>query len=177
MPLKKELLVASSFSVVFQWLSSGLSVCSKYANNTGLLLGHRWVLASASVVPVASQCTCGSSGLPVSSNYANDELWTATGNSLGDSISQCGSSVVCPVGSQWTDSIWFGGHQVRSPPGMQPLMYTNGMARVVWDKPISFELQPQINKTCNGAHIQGMHRVMLKCSHVWTAKLVCIAVQ
>ena len=33
--------------------------------NTGSSLEHHWVLASASVVPVASQCTCGSSGLPV----------------------------------------------------------------------------------------------------------------
>ena len=39
--------------------------------NTGLPLEHHWVQASASVVPVASQCTCGSSGLPVCSNYAN----------------------------------------------------------------------------------------------------------
>ena len=33
--------------------------------NTGSPLEHHWVLASGSVVPVASQCTCGSSGLPV----------------------------------------------------------------------------------------------------------------
>ena len=33
--------------------------------NTGSPVEHHWVLASASVVPVASQCTCGSSGLPV----------------------------------------------------------------------------------------------------------------
>ena len=33
--------------------------------NTGSPLEHHWVLASASVVPVVSQCTCGSSGLPV----------------------------------------------------------------------------------------------------------------
>ena len=33
--------------------------------NTGSPLEHHWVLASASVVPVASKCTCGSSGLPV----------------------------------------------------------------------------------------------------------------
>ena len=33
--------------------------------NTGLPLEHHWVLASASVVPVASQCIYGSSGLPV----------------------------------------------------------------------------------------------------------------
>ena len=32
MPLEKELLVASVFPVVFQWLSSGLPVCSNYAN-------------------------------------------------------------------------------------------------------------------------------------------------
>ena len=39
--------------------------------NTGSPLGNHLVLASASVVPVASQGTCGSSGLPVCSNYAN----------------------------------------------------------------------------------------------------------
>ena len=33
--------------------------------NTGSPLEHHWVLASASVVPVASQCTCGYSRLPV----------------------------------------------------------------------------------------------------------------
>ena len=33
--------------------------------NTGLPLEHHWVQASASVVPVASQCTYVSSGLPV----------------------------------------------------------------------------------------------------------------
>ena len=35
--------------------------------NTGSPLEHHWVLASASVVPVASKCNCGSSGLPVRS--------------------------------------------------------------------------------------------------------------
>ena len=39
--------------------------------NIGLPLGHHCVLASASVVPATSQCTCGSRGLPVCSNYAN----------------------------------------------------------------------------------------------------------
>ena len=33
--------------------------------NTGSPLGHHWDLALADVVAVASQCTCGSSGLPV----------------------------------------------------------------------------------------------------------------
>ena len=90
--------------------------------NNGSPLGHHWVLASASVVPMASQCTCGSSGLPVCSNYANLH-WIATGTPLGAGISQwCSSgipvylwlhwssSVVCPVVSQCTDRIWFGGH-------------------------------------------------------------------
>ena len=66
---------ASVLPVVFQWSSSGFPVVFQCVPimqiNTGSLLGHHWVLASASVVPVASQCTCGSSGLPACSNYAN----------------------------------------------------------------------------------------------------------
>ena len=50
--------------VAFQWSSSVFQLCK-------LTLDRHWVLASASVVPVASQCACGSSGLPVCSNYAN----------------------------------------------------------------------------------------------------------
>ena len=50
-------------------------------------------------------------------------------------------------------------------------MYTTAMVRVVWAKLISFDLQPQINKNYNGAHIKGMHRVMLKYSHVLRAEL------
>ena len=60
---------------------------------------------------------------------------------------------------------------------MQPFMYTTGMAKIVWAKLISFALQPQIHKSYNGAHIQGMHRVMLKYSHVWRAELIAIAEQ
>ena len=66
---------ASVLPVVFQWSSSGFPVVFQCVPimqiNTGSPLGHHWVLASASVVPVASQCTCGSSGFPVCSNYAN----------------------------------------------------------------------------------------------------------
>ena len=66
---------ASVLPVVFQWSSSGFPVVFQCVPimqiNTGSPLGHHWVQASASVVPVASQCTCGSSGLPVCSNYAN----------------------------------------------------------------------------------------------------------
>ena len=61
--------------VCFQWSSSGCPVvfqCVPFMQiNTGSPLEHHWVLASAIVAPVASQCTCGSSGLPVCSNYAN----------------------------------------------------------------------------------------------------------
>ena len=88
---------------------------------TGLQLGDHWVPGSASVVLLASQCTCGSSDLPVCSNYANYHC-IATERQLADSISQCGSSVVCPVVSQCTDSIWFGGQQVKSLASTQPLM-------------------------------------------------------
>ena len=60
---------------------------------------------------------------------------------------------------------------------MPPLMYTTGMVRVVWVKLISYDLQPQIHKNYDGAHIKGMHRVMLKYSHVLRAELVSIAEQ
>ena len=53
---------ASGLPVAFQWSSSVFQLC-KF--KTGSPLGHHWVLPSASVVPVASQCTLGSSGLPV----------------------------------------------------------------------------------------------------------------
>ena len=66
---------ASVLPVVFQWCSSGFPVVFQCVPimqiNTGSPLEHHWALASASVVPVAFQCTCGSSGLPVCYNYAN----------------------------------------------------------------------------------------------------------
>ena len=66
---------------------------------------------------------------------------------------------------------------------MPPLMYTTGMVRV-WAKLISYDLKHQIHKNYNqihknynGAHIKGMHRVMLQYSHVLRAELVSIAEQ
>ena len=47
--------------------------------NTGSPLEHHWVLASASVIPVASQCTCGSSGLPVRSVQWYPSVLTESG--------------------------------------------------------------------------------------------------
>ena len=98
------------------------------------------------------------SSLPVAFQWSSS-VFQLCKLTLGASISQCGSSgipvylwlqwsssVVCPVASQCTDIIWFGGHWVRSLPSMQPLMNTTGMARVVWAKLISFDLQPQTHK-------------------------------
>ena len=69
MPLEKELLVASVLPVCFQWPSSGFPVVFRCVPimqiNTGSPLEHHWVLALASVLPVASQRICGSHGLPV----------------------------------------------------------------------------------------------------------------
>ena len=64
---------------------------------------------------------------------------------------------------KYSRSIWFGGQQVRSLPRTQPLVYTTGMAYgVVWAKLIQFELQRQIQKNYNGAHIKSKNEVMLK---------------
>ena len=74
---------ASVLPVVFQWLSSGFPVVFQCVPimqiNTGSPLEHHWVLASASVVPVASQCTCGSSGLPVRSVQWYPSVLTESG--------------------------------------------------------------------------------------------------
>ena len=55
-----------------QWSSSVFQLCK-------LTLEHHWVQASASVVPVASQCTCGSSGLPVWSDQWYPSVLTESG--------------------------------------------------------------------------------------------------
>ena len=71
--------------VWFQWHPSVLAApvvfqCVPIMQiNTGLPLEHHWVLASASVVPVASQCTCGSSGLPVWSAQWYPSVLTESG--------------------------------------------------------------------------------------------------
>ena len=69
--------------VCFQLSSSGFPVVFQCVPimqiNTGSPLGHHWELASASVVPVASQCTCGSSGLPVWSVQWHPSVLTESG--------------------------------------------------------------------------------------------------
>ena len=92
---------SSGLPLAFQWCSS----VPIMQINTGSPLGHHWVLASASVCPVASQCTCDSSSVPVCSNYANKH-WISSGTPLGASVSQCGSSGT-PVylWLQWPSSV------------------------------------------------------------------------
>ena len=191
MPLEKCQCASSGLPVAFQWSSSVFQLCKSTLDyhwdttgckhqpvwfqwhpsvlvapvvfqcvpimqiNTGSPLEHHWVLASASVVPVASQCTFGSSGLPVRSVQWYPSVLTESGLEVIGSL----------------------GHWVRSLPSMRPLIYTTAMVRVVWAKLISFDLQPQIHRNYNGAHIKGMHRVMLKYSHVLRAELASIAEQ
>ena len=107
------------FPVCFQWYSIGLPVVIQRAPfmqiKTRLPLGYRRVLAWASVVPVASQCTCGYSYLPVCSNYANKH-WIAIGRPLGDSISQYCSSAASGV-----EVIMSGHFPACKPLCMQPV--------------------------------------------------------
>ena len=55
-----------------QWSCRVFQLCK-------LTLDHHWALASASVVPVAFQCTCGSSGLPVWSVQWHPSVPTESG--------------------------------------------------------------------------------------------------
>ena len=57
--------------------------------NTGSPLEHHWALASASVVPVVFQCTCGYSGLPMWSVQWHPSVPTESGlEVIGQVISQ-----------------------------------------------------------------------------------------
>ena len=60
---------------------------------------------------------------------------------------------------------------------MRPLAYTTAMVNVVWAELILFDLQSQMHNNYNGGRIKGMHRVMLKYSHVLRAELSSIAEQ
>ena len=78
MPLEKGLLLASVFPMRFQWFSSDLPALFQCVQIMQIMQ-----IASASVVPLAPQCTCCSNGLPVCSNYAN-KRWIVTERPLGD---------------------------------------------------------------------------------------------
>ena len=140
--------------VCFQWSSSGFQVVFQCVPimqiNTGLPLGHHWVLASASVVPVASQCIYGSSGLPVCSNYAKltlDRHWVLASASVVPVAPQCtcGSSGLPVWSVQWYPSVLteFGLEVIRSGhfPACDPLCI-----QLVWWE--LFELN-WFHLTCN----------------------------
>ena len=100
--------------VCFQWSSSGFPVVFQCVPimqiNTGLPLGHHWVQASASVVQVASQCTCGSSGLPIMQINTGSPLehhWVLASASVVPVASQCtcGSSGLPVRSVQWYPSV------------------------------------------------------------------------
>ena len=173
------MLVAIVFLVCFQWSSSGLTVvflCVPIMQiNTRLPLEHHWVLASATVVLVASHCTCSSSGLSVCSNYANYH-WIATGRTLIDSISQCGSSIV-----QWYPSVLTASGLEFSSSGDFPAC-NHLCIQLVWrylfeGNGFHSNCNPKYTKNYNGAHIKIMHCVILKYWRVWRVELVCIAEQ
>ena len=86
--------------VCFQWSSSGFIVVFQCVPimqiNTGSPLEHHWVLASASVVPVVSQCTCGSSGLPVRSVQWYPSVLTESGLEVIGSLGQVTSQHATP---------------------------------------------------------------------------------
>ena len=106
---------SSGLPVAFQWSSSVFQLCKltldRHWDTTGCWHRPVWFQwhPSVLVAPVVFQC------VPI--------MQINTGTPLGASIRQCGSSgipvylwlqwsssVVCPVVSQCTDRIWFGGH-------------------------------------------------------------------
>ena len=181
------------FPVCFQWFSSGFPVVFQCVPirqiNTGSPLGHHWVLTSASVVPVASQCILTPAVfqcvpiMQINTGSPLEHHWVLASASVVPVASQCtcGSSDLPVWSVQWYPSVLTGsGLQViRSGhfPAYDPLCI-----QLVWWE--LFELNwfhltynPQYTKNYNDAHIKGMHRVMLKYWHVLRAELVSIAEQ
>ena len=152
----EKILVASAFPVCFEWSSNGFPMVFQCVTiiqiNTGSPLGHHWELASAGVVPGASQCTCGSSGLPMWSVQWYPSVLTESGLEVIRSGHFPAWNPLCIQLLWWElfDLSWF--HMTCHP------KYTK-------------------NKNYNGAHIIGMHKVMFKYSHVLRAEVVPIAEQ
>ena len=118
--------------------------------NTGSPLEHHWVLASASGVPVAFQYTCGSSGLPVSFVQWYPGVLTESGLEV---IRSCHFPAWDPLCIQL---LWW------------------ELFELNW---FHLTCHRKYKKNYNGAHIKGMHRVMLKYSHGLRAELASIAEQ
>ena len=190
----EKLLVASVLPVIFQWSSSGFPVVFQCVPimqiNTGLPLERHWVLASASVVPVAFQCTCGSSGLPVcvpimqiNTGSPLEHHWVLASASVVPVAFQCtcGSSGLPVWSVQWYPSVLTesgfevirSGHFAAWDPLCIQLLWWE-LFELNW---YHLTCQPKYTKNYNGAHIKGMHRVMLKYSHVLRAELASIVEQ
>ena len=154
MPLEKELLVASVFPVCFQWSSSGFPVVFRCLPimqiNTESPLEHHWMLASASVFPVASQCTCGSSGFPVWSVQWYLSVLTESG------LEVIRSGHFPAIDRLRIQLVWW------------------ELFEVSW---FYLTCNPKIHINYNDAHIKDMHRMMFKYSHVLRAELVSISEQ
>ena len=141
---------------VFQWHPSVLVApvvfqCVPIMQiSTGSPLEHHWALAPASVVPVASQCTCWSSGLPV---------WSV----------QWYPSVLTESGLEVIRSGHF--------PACDPLHIQLAWWELFELNWFHLTCNPKYTNNYNGAHIKGMHRVLLKYSHVLRAELVSTAKQ
>ena len=88
LPLEKEMLVASASPVGFQ--------CANKQIITGSPLGQHWVLTLGSLVPVASQCTCGSSAF-----QCVPLMQMSLGLSLGDRWVIQSASVLPVKSAQW----------------------------------------------------------------------------
>ena len=104
--------------VCFQWSSSGFPVVFQCVPimqiNTGSPLEHHWVLASASVVPVASQCTCGFPVvfqcvpiMQINTGSPLEHHWVLASASVVPVASQCtcGSSGLPVWSVQWYPSV------------------------------------------------------------------------
>ena len=119
--------------------------------NTASPLEHHWVLASVSVAPVASQCTCGSSDLPVWSVQWYPSVLTESGLEVirSSHFPACNPLCIHLVWWELFELNWF--HLTYNPKCTKTIM-------VLTDT-------------------KGIHRAMLKYSHVLRAEMVSIADQ
>ena len=118
--------------------------------NPGSPLRHPWVLASAKVVPVASQCTCSSSGVPVWSVQWYPSVLTESGLEVNRSGHFPACNLLC------IQLVWWE-------------LFELNLFHLICN--------PKYTKYYNGAPIKGMHRMMLKYSYVLREELVSIAEQ
>ena len=109
--------------------------------NTGSPLEHHWVLASASVVPVASQCTCGSSGLPMWSVRWYPSVLTESGLEVIRSVHFPACDHLCIQLAWWElfELNWF--HLASNPKYTKTIMVliSNACTEWCWSTHICWE--------------------------------------